>query len=267
MGRIAPLLREPLVHFLVAGAAVFWLFGGAADDPADRSITVGEPQIIVLAKQWEATWQREPTPAEVDGLIRDHIKDEVYYREALRLGLDEGDIIMRRRMRSKMEFLVAAQSEGEAPSDDALQNWLIVHKAKYATNPSISFDQVFIGAGDAARLLAALKAGANPATLGSPLSVPAMLEDARGEEVDRIFGEGFAKLIAAQPLGIWSNSIASGFGEHIVRVRKVVAGSVPPLSTIRQSVENDWREANRKSRESRAYQALLDGYTIRIAKP
>ena len=120
MRRITPLLREPLVHFLVAGAAVFWLFGGAADDPSDRSITVTEPQINVLAKQWEATWQREPTPAEVDGLIRDHIKDEVYYREALRLGLDEGDIIMRRRMRSKMEFLVAAQSEGEAPSDAAL---------------------------------------------------------------------------------------------------------------------------------------------------
>ena len=121
--------------------------------------------------------------------------------------------------------------------------------------------------GDPARTLAALKAGGNPATLSSPLSVPAKLDGARGEEIDRQFGEGFAKLIAAQPSGIWSGPIASGFGEHIVRVRKVVAGSVPPLSTIRQSVENDWRAANRKARETRAYQALLDGYTIRIAKP
>ncbi len=261
------LLREPLVHFLAAGALVFWLFGSAANDPDDRSITVSEPQITVLAKQWEATWQRAPTQVEVDGLIRDHIKDEVYYREALRLGLDKGDIIMRRRMRSKMEFLVAAESESEAPSDAASQAWLDAHKSKYATNPALSFDQVFVGEGNAARALAQLRAGVEPQQIGVPLSVPATLEDARGEEVDRQFGEGFAKVIAAQPRGVWYGPVTSGFGAHIVRVRRVVAGSVPPLATIRQAVENDWREANRKTREARAYQALLDGYTIRIAKP
>lgn len=260
-------LREPLVHFLIVGAVIFWLFGSAANDPADRSITVSEPQITMLAKQWEATWQRAPTQVEVDGLIRDHIKDEVYYREALRLGLDEGDIIMRRRMRSKMEFLVAAQSEDEAPSDAALQDWLNAHKAKYAANPSISFDQTFVGEGDPARVLVELKAGENPTRLGAQLSVPATLEDMRGEEIDRQFGEGFAKGIAAQPLGIWSGPVTSGFGAHIVRVRKVAAGSVPPLVVIRQTVANDWRDANRKTREARAYQALLDGYTIRIARP
>lgn len=260
-------LSEPLVHFLAAGAFVFWLFGGAADDPADRSITVSEPQITVLAKQWEATWQRAPTQAEVDGLIRDYIKDEVYYREALRLGLDEGDIIMRRRMRSKMEFLVAAQSEGEAPGDAALQGWLNAHEAKYATNPSISFDQIFVGEGDPARVLVELKASENPTRLGAPLSVPATFDEVRGDEIDRQFGEGFAKAIAAQPLGAWSGPVISGYGVHIVRVRKVEAGSVPPLATVRQAVENDWREANRKTREARAYQALLDGYTIRIARP
>ncbi len=267
IARLTSLLREPLVHFLLAGAVVFALFGGAASDPADRSITVDEPQIRVLAQQWEATWQREPTPTEVDGLIRDHIKDEIYYREALRLGLDEGDIIMRRRMRSKMEFLVAAQSEGEAPTEPVLQAWLDAHKGKYATNPAISFDQIFVGEGDAARILASVKAGEDPATLGSALSVPKVLEQVRGEEIDRQFGEGFAKSLAQQPIGKWTGPVTSGFGAHIVRVRKVTSGSIPPLADIRQAVENDWREANRKAREEKAYQALLDGYTIRIAKP
>ena len=267
IARLTSLLREPLVHFLLAGAVVFALFGGAASDPADRSITVDEPQIRVLAEQWEATWQREPTPTEVDGLIRDHIKDEIYYREALRLGLDEGDIIMRRRMRSKMEFLVAAQSEGEAPTEQVLQAWLDAHKAKYATNPAISFDQIFVGEGNAARILASVKAGANSSTLGSALSVPKALEQVRGEEIDRQFGEGFAKSLAQQPIGKWTGPVTSGFGAHIVRARKVTSGSLPPLAGIRQAVENDWREANRKAREDKAYQALLDGYTIRIAKP
>ena len=266
ISRIVPLLREPLVHFLIAGALVFAVFGGTVD-PADRSITVTESQIRGLAEQWEATWQRQPTPAEVDGLIRDYIKDEVYYREAIRLGLDTDDIVMRRRMRSKMEFLVAAQSENEAPSDVTLQAWLDGHKSKYAASKAVSFDQVFVGEGDAARISAQLKTGMNPATLGAPLSVPAALQDNHVEDIDRQFGEGFANRIAQQPLGQWEGPVESGFGAHIVRVRKVSAGSAPSLSKIRQKVENDWREANRKSREGKAYQALLDGYTIRIAKP
>ncbi len=266
ISRIAPLLREPLVHFLSAGALVFAVFGGVVD-PADRSITVTEPQIRSLAEQWEATWQRQPTPDEVDGLIRDYIKDEVYYREAIRLGLDTDDIIMRRRMRSKMEFLVAAQSENEAPNDATLQAWLDGHKSKYATSKMVSFDQVFVGDGDADRISAQLKTGMNAATLGAPLSVPPALEESQTQDIDRQFGEGFANRIARQPIGQWEGPVVSGFGAHIVRVRKVNAGSVPALSKIRQSVENDWREANRKSREGKAYQALLDGYTIRIANP
>jgi peptidyl-prolyl cis-trans isomerase C len=265
--RLARLAREPLVHFLIAGALIFALFGGATNDPADRTIMVSEAQIQGLASQWEATWQRQPSPAEVDGLIRDWVKDEVYTREAIRLGLDKDDIIVRRRMRSKMEFLVAAQSESEAPSDAALQSWLGAHKGKYATDPMLSFDSVFVGDGDAAVVLARLKQGARPESLGTTLSVPTVLDAAQATEIDRQFGEGFAKRLAAQPLGIWAGPVESGFGPHIVRVRKVSAGSVPPLAQIRQAVENDWREANRLSREAKAYQALLDGYTVRIAKP
>ncbi len=267
INRFAPLLREPLVHFLIAGALVFALFGGAANDPADRTITVSASQISGLVGQWEQTWQRQPTPAEVDGLIRDWIKDEVYYREAIRLGLDKDDIIMRRRMRSKMEFLVAAQSESETPSGVELQNWLDEHKAKYATNPALSFDQIFIGEGSAAGILAQLRQGANPATLGSPLGVPPAMEAVQAQEIDRQFGDGFAKRVAAQPLTLWSGPVESGFGLHLVRVRKVTPGALPALGQIHKAVENDWREANRQSRETKAYQALLDGYTIRIAKP
>jgi peptidyl-prolyl cis-trans isomerase C len=265
--RLAPLLREPLVHFLIAGALIFALFGGAANDPADRTITVSEAQIQGLASQWEATWQREPSPTEVDALIRDWIKDEVYTREAIRLGLDKDDIILRRRMRSKMEFLVAAQSESESPSDAALHDWLAAHKAKYIADPALSFDAVFVGGGDAAMILAQLKQGAAPGTLGTRLSVPSSLEATQAPEIDRQYGEGFAKQLAAQTLGNWEGPVNSGFGAHIVRVRKVSAGAVPPFAQIRQRLENDWREANRQSREAKAYQALLDGYSVRIAKP
>ena len=262
------LAREPLVHFLVAGTLIFAVWGGGGD-AADRSITVTEAQVRGLTEQWEQQWHRQPTPAEVDGLIRDLIKDEVYYREAMRLGIDKDDIIIRRRMRSKMEFLVAAQAENEVPSDATLQTWLDTHRRRYATSAAISFDQIHV-AGDAGRarlVLAQLAKGADPAALASPLAVPATLDDAPAGEIDRQFGDGFATAIAALPPGRWAGPLASGFGQHFVRLRKVTPGSVPPLSAVRKAVENDWREANRTGRENTAYQALLDGYTIRIAKP
>ncbi len=262
------LVREPLVHFLVAGALIFAVWGGGGD-VADRTITVTEAQVRGLAEQWEQQWHRQPTPAEIDGLIRDLVKDEVYYREAVRMGLDKDDIIIRRRMRSKMEFLVAAQAENETPTDTALQRWLDGHRRDYATNPMLSFDQVYVGS-DAARAAVALAnivKGADPARFALPLSVPAALDDAPSGDIDRQFGDGFAKAVAALPPGGWAGPVASGFGQHLVRLRKLVPGAVPPLAAVRKAVENDWREANRTTRENAAYQALLDGYTIRIAKP
>jgi peptidyl-prolyl cis-trans isomerase C len=222
-----------------------------------------------LTGQWEQQWHRQPTPTEVDGLIRDYIKDEVYYREALRLGLDKDDVIMRRRMRSKMEFLVAAQAENETPSDAALQRWLDTHPRDYATAPALSFDQIYVGsdAEAARRALAQLDKGVNPATLAQSMSVPPTLDAALAGDIDRQFGDGFARAVAALPPGRWAGPVTSGFGQHLVRLRKLTPGAVPPLSAVRKAVENDWREANRVARENAAYQALLDGYTIRIAKP
>lgn len=267
--RVSRLAREPLIHFLVAGALIFALWGGAEGDSADRSITVEEARVRTLAQQWQLTWHRQPTPAEIDGLIREHVKDEVYYREALRLGLDKEDITVRRRMRAKMEFFVAAQAESEVPSDMVLQTWLDRHQRDYATAASLSFDQIYLGdqVESARVILDRLSKGADPATMGSRLSMPSSMEAAPSEEIDRLFGDGVAKALARQQLGRWAGPVSSGFGQHLVRVRRRVPGQVPALATVRKAVENDWREANRATREAKAYQALLDGYTIRIAKP
>jgi peptidyl-prolyl cis-trans isomerase C len=266
--RARQLVREPLVQFLVAGGLIFAVWGGGSD-ATDRSITVTEAQVRGLTEQWEQQWHRQPTPAVVDGLIRDLIKDEVYYREAVRMGLDTDDIIIRRRMRSKMEFLVAAQAENETPSDAALQRWLDTHSRDYATAPELSFDQIYVGsdAGRARLALAQLVKGTDPATLSSPLSVPSTLDGSLAGDIDRQFGDGFAKAVAALPSGRWAGPVTSGFGQHLVRLRRLTPGAVPPLASVRKAVENDWREAIRVARENAAYQALLDGYTIRIAKP
>jgi peptidyl-prolyl cis-trans isomerase C len=264
-------LREPLVHFLLAGLAVFAFsaWRGEAVDPAGRAIEIDARQVGVLAERFVQTWQRAPSAGELDGLIRDHIKEEVYYREALRLGLEADDAIIRRRLRTKMEYLATAQAENVAADDTTLQRYLDRNAARYADGARVSFDQIYLGeGGDAAAVKAKLARGADWRALGAPISLPRSVEDADGAQIAREFGESFAAALVQAKLGDeWMGPVTSGFGQHLLRVRAVKAGRKPVLSEVRQRVENDWRSETAKAREAKAYQALLDGYTIKIAKP
>lgn len=266
-------LREPLVHFILAGAAIFafYTWRGGDVDTENRRIIVREAQVQRLAMIWAQTWRRAPSAQELDGLIRDYIKEEIYYREAIRLGLGQDDAIVRKRLRAKMEFLAASEVETMAPDDAVLRAWLAKNPARYASDRRISFQSVYVSGIDAeakARAgLVQLQAGADPEKMGDPISLPRSLIKADSAEIDRQFGEGFAASLSALPAGKWAGPVRSGFGLHLVRVDEVSAAQVPKLSEVRQRVENDWRSATRIVRENKAYQALLDGYDIRIERP
>ena len=264
-------LREPLVHFLIAGLAVFAFLSwrGEPVDPASRTIEIDEAQVQQLAERFAQTWRRAPSPAELDGLIRDYIKEEVYYREALRLGLEADDTIIRRRLRAKMEYLATAQAENAIVDDVILQRWLDMNVARYSDGARYSFDQIYVrDAAGAASAQALLAKGADWTNLGTPISLPQSVEDTDSTKIARDFGEGFAKTLSQLKPGTkWTGPVESGFGQHLVRVRTLSVGQKPSLTAVRQRVENDWRAETAKVREAAAYQALLDGYTITIAKP
>lgn len=274
--RLKSLRNEPLVHFLVAGLLVFVAAGwrGSAVDPADRTITIDEARVNWLARQFQQTWQRPPGPAEIDALIRDYVMEEVYYREALRLGLDQDDLVIRRRLRSKMEFLAASQVETMVPDAAALQKWVDARPARYAGQARFSFDQVWIGsvaddavAASAPALLARLNRGEAPERVGKAISLPAALDMADRVDIGRQFGDEFVAELAKMKPGVWTGPIASGFGFHLVRVRAAQVDARPKLADVRQQAENDWRADTLAGRQARAYQALQDGYTVKIAQP
>jgi peptidyl-prolyl cis-trans isomerase C len=274
--KLRAVFGEPLVHFLLAGLALFLFFAwrGDAVDPESRTITITEQQVERLAASWAQTWQRPATQAEIDGLIRDHVKEEVYYREGLRMGLDQDDSIIRRRIRSKMEFLASSQVENEAPSDAALQAMLDKKTHVYAADARYSFDQIYLAAQDeaaararATQMLAALNKGTDLQKLGDAISLPRSPDDVDRARIALDFGDDFAAALAGLKVGAWAGPVVSGFGLHLVRIRAVQASTKPKLADVRQSVENDWRAQTAKDREAKAYQALLDSYTIKIAKP
>lgn len=265
------LLREPVVHFLIIGFLVFLLslWRGGGVDAESRTIHITEDKVARLSASWEQIWRRPPTQAEIDGLIRDYIKEEVYYREAKRLGLDEDDTVIRRRLRSKMEFLAKAQVENAQADEKTLQNWLDRHPERFATDIIYDFDQIYLGetAQDGTAILKSIAQGADWRTQGRSISLSRALEQSSASDIARQFGDAFAQALSTAPLDRWAGPVQSGFGEHLVRVRARKASGKPTLDAVRQRVENDWRVSGANAREAEAYQALLDAYTIKIAKP
>lgn len=260
--------REPLVHFLLAGAALSLLmmsFGGADID--DRNITLDESKVTNIARQWEQSWRRPPTPAELDGLIRDYIKEEIYFREAMRLGLDADDPIIRRRLRTKMEFLATAQVENATPTDAEIERYFAANRQRYAKEATFSFEQKYFADDEAAarKAIAALNAGklARPV----PTAIVASMSAANIGQIEREFGDAFVKALIDLKASRWEGPVRSGFGWHAVRVTERSGAIAPPLGDVRQQVLNDWRADTRALREAAAYQTLLNSYDIRIAKP
>jgi len=239
----ARVLREPLVHFLLIGALVFAIFGedGA---PQDRRIAIDSAQVERLSAEFAQNFRRPPTRVELDALIANAVRDEVYYREALRLGLDRDDLVVRRRMRLKMEGFATTPVDLAAPSDITLQVWLDKHPARFAGEPTFSFDQRFGG-------------GALP--------LSASLDDAPRSEIAAQFGEEFAAALTGLPVGQWT-PVTSGFGQHDVRLRERRPAPPPRLADIRQRVENDWRAVQAQASEERAFRALRDGYRVTVER-
>jgi parvulin-like peptidyl-prolyl isomerase len=185
----------------------------------------------------------------------------------MRLGLDVDDPVIRRRLRAKMEFLATAEIQNMEPTDAALERYYAANITLYAEKPAFSFDQQFLGEDEDSAKATVLALNAGKPVQAQPLSVSASMDKAAADVITREFGEGFADSLRNLPQGRWSGPVQSGFGWHAVRVRDVVAAGTPPLSEIRQRVSNDWRAKTQATREAAAYQALLDGYDIRIAKP
>jgi peptidyl-prolyl cis-trans isomerase C len=264
-------LKEPLVHFLIAGALVFWLLSGRAPDLGERRIVVDERVVGGLVQRFYDSFRRPPGQDEIDGMIRDYVKDQVYYREALSLGLDQGDEVVVRRMRRKMESLAVADAEAATPSDGELQALLDKDPARYALDPKTSFEQVYLGADmPEARIgadakLAQLRKGT--AVSGVPAPLPAKLDQSGASEIAATFGDEFTQALRDLPPGQWSGPVASGLGLHLVRVTTRSAPEKPSLASVRQRLENDWRAAAIAKAQDTAYAEIAKGYDVVIEKP
>ena len=273
-------LREPLVHFIVLGAGLFLLYGyvgGAMPERADQ-IVVSESELMRLSEQFRRTWMRAPTRQELAGLAEDFVKEEILYREALALELDKDDLVIRRRLRQKMEFLNADLAQ-RPPTDDELQAYLDANSETFRLPSRYSFQQIFLDLEAssvnpeqrAEALLARLQrdsAGdADPQALGDPTLLPPGLEWASKREIAAVFGADLADVIAGAEKDAWSGPSSSSYGLHLIRLTGKEEGGLPELAQIRSAVEREWSNEQRRKADERFYQALRARYSVEIRFP
>ncbi len=268
-------LKEPLFVFLLLGGAIFILFHQVANDypPDNAEIVVTERQVQSLLLGFEKVWQRSPSEKEVDGLIQNYIREEIFYREALAMGLDKDDGIVRRRLSQKMAFISEDLANLDKPEEQELQTFLVAHKQDYRQPSRFSFRHVYLNTSkrgessqsDAISILAMLKEqDSNAKLLGDPLMVNHQFNLETEREIERVLGSQFLQSLTDIPEGSWEGPIRSGFGLHLVYVNERIEGRSAKLNEVRDQVVRDWGSEKRIQTNEEFYEILRKRYSVKV---
>ena len=255
---------------MIAGAGVFLLYAmlsGPSDD-SDDEIIVSVAQVEHLVSIFLKTRQRLPTQEELAGLVDNYIVEELLYREAIAIGLDRDDTIVRRRMRQKMDFLLDDLATVE-PTDEELQQFLKEQPERFRRDARFSFNHFYMADGNAADaipVLEQLRAGKS-IEAGNAMSsglLPDRIDDSSETQISALLGGTFTQQLMQQEPGDWTGPIESPYGVHLVRIDRVVESVVPPLEAIRRDVRREWMVDRREASREAMIDALRDKYRITI---
>jgi parvulin-like peptidyl-prolyl isomerase len=263
------LFAEPLVHFMIVGLLIF-VAATTVRASARPTLHISRQEIQQLAAYWQAQMQRAPTKAELDGLVRERIDEEILAAEARRLGLDQDDLIIRRRLAQKMAFASEDVSDAKEPREDELLAWYRAHPGDYQTPSQAALRQVFFsddrGAraqGDATAALAVLQKGGQAS--GDPSVLPLTYPDVSLDGLARDFGDDFARLAATAPIGAWTGPVHSGFGWHLIKVESRKGAVAAPFAQVRSEIRDTVLAQHREAANAAYLEKLRRKYRIEVA--
>ena len=271
------LLRQPLFQFLVLGAVLFGLYAifGQKQEAESKEIVITNQQIALLATMWEKQWRRPPTPQEMQGLVESFIREEVLYREALAMGLDRDDTVVRRRLAQKIEFLAQDLATQGEPGDAELRTFFAENSERFEIPARVTFTHVYLNLDerseavfdDADRILGALRAGADPNQQGDRFMLQSRYVGLDRQGVARNFGSQFAESVFALTSDDWEGPVQSGYGLHLVRIEGREEAYLPPFEEVRLRVRDEFISNRRREVDELFYQRLREGYTITVEEP
>ena len=277
------LLREPLVHFLIIGAALFvayhYLQPAHSTAPSAMEIQLSVDELSQLAVLFQSQWKRDPTTDEFGLLVEQKVQAEVLYREALALGLDKNDEIVKRRMAQKMQFLAEDVAAAQEPTTADLKAWYATQTDKFAMPKRVSFRHLYFSPDrrgdnarqDATKLLAQLSGQPQAVKLPESSADPFMFQeyyrDRAPDFLGKEFGPQFALSVAELPEGVWQGPIESGFGWHLVFVDTAIPGRVPDFEEIEPAVKTAWLAEQKVLAWDKAYKEMRAKYTVLLPVP
>ena len=268
------LLREPLVHFLLVGALLFAADAALPDpaEPSDQVIRISEAEVARLRTQWTSQYRRPPSPAELQGLVDARVREEVLFREALAMGLDQDDGIIRRRLAQKLEFLIEDLAAAREPTEAELGAFFEAQRERYRLPPRISFSHVYFspdrGAeGEASLVLASLRPESPPvaaAARGDRFMMGESYREQSPMDVEAIFGGNFVEALLDLAPGVWSGPIASAYGWHLVRIEGRSDPRLPAFAEVVARVRDDWSYEQRQQANEAVIEQLRSRYEVMI---
>jgi len=277
------LLREPLVHFLLIGAVLFGLYsyapGGRTTAASSKEIRLSVDDLNQLVLLFQSQWRRPPTPQELQRLVENKVEQEILYREALAMGLDKDDEIVKRRMAQKMQFLTEDLAAAREPPAAELRSWFEKNSARFAQPPRVSFRHLYFSpdrrgprarddAQEALRKLAGQPADAKTASaLADPFMFQEYYRDRAPEFLAKEMGPQFALAVARLAPGSWQGPIESGYGWHLVFVDTAIPGRVPAFEEVEADVRTAWLGEQKALAWQKAYEKLRAGYTVLLPAP
>jgi len=276
-------LREPLVHFLILGAALFAIsrFVKPAADrtPANRQIVITLDDLRQLQIGFAAQWQRAPTEPEMLALIESRIKQEILYREGLAMGLDKDDEIVKRRMAQKMEFLAEDVSAAHEPTTQELKAYFDANPKAFTQPARVTFRILYFSPdkrgkeawSDANKALARLAGKSaswdGAASLGDPFMFQDYMADRTPDQVAKDFGPPFAKALFAEKPGAWTGPIESGYGWHLVYVDTLIPERAASFEEVEPDVKTAWLAARKAEAWDKAYREMRAKYELVLPAP
>lgn len=255
---------------MVIGALLFALIA-VVNAQTRPTVRLEARDLEQLAAYWEMQTQRPPTRDELASIIQERVDEELLAREAIRLGLDKDDMIIRRRLAQKMAFASEDVSTLPAPTEASLQAFYDASRARYATPARLALRHIYFNqdrtgtspAVAAAEALVRLKAG--QAVAGDPALLPLSYADIAVADLSRDYGPQFTEAARMAPLGTWVGPVVSPYGVHLIQVQRRLASEALPLAQVRAEVLDAWMAEQREIKNRAFRQGLRKKYKVEIA--
>jgi peptidyl-prolyl cis-trans isomerase C len=272
--------KKPLLNLIIAGfllaIILIILFGPFYNQKLDNQVVVSDDDIAQVYTRFQKTWQRTPTQKELRLEIQRYVHDEVLYQEALRLGYDKNDMVIRNTLIRKMTFLAESQVDEKGISDEEIQAYFNLRQEKYRLSPELSFLHVYFNADkrkdaveqDVSNAITQLNksqtsaSAENLASYGDLFMLENVYHYKSTQEIKNLFGADFSKQILSLPMKLWSGPVDSGYGYHAVYVFEKKESLIPKWQEIKYKIVNDMVLEEKSAARDQFYTELLRQYQV-----